>query len=90
MSKTTNLSALSDVVDSVDSNGNIILRKDNGTYNSTLTVQQTDQRIDIGSYWEAGVDQCSYIIKTGIDKPLHTLRAGCIACQLPDITINRS
>ena len=67
MGKSKDLAELGDfgdVVHSVDADGNVVLRHDNTSHDSRLSVQQTDQRLDLGSYWEAGVAQHSYINTT--------------------------
>lgn len=67
MGKSKDLADLGDfggVVHSVDADGNVVLRHDNTSADSRLSVQQTDQRLDLGSYWEAGVAQYSYINTT--------------------------
>ena len=67
MGKSKELAELGDfggVVHSVDADGNVVLRYDNTSHNSRLSVQQADQRLDLGSYWEAGIAQHSYINTT--------------------------
>ena len=83
MGKSKELAELGDfggVVSSVDANGNVILRNDNATYSGQLSIQQTDQRLDLGSYWQSGVGQASYINATNstgtVAEPLEVRTGG--------------